>query len=441
MSDVQKKEWSFIRDNINQYPDNHSRHIGGYAIFEGIVDFYIFQEAINIFVKRNDGIRLRYKEIDGEVYQYVSEYKKIFVDFFDFSNYDNPKIEFDKWLEKDFSKSFSGFDNDLFYFALLQVNKKQSVFYGKIHHLNYDGWSFGIMVNQIFDSYIKIKYGEESDAKDEISYLQHLTDEKTYLLSERLLRDKCFWNTYLKGYPELFCQPIPMAIKVVNRMYCLNKKLTARIKKFCSKRLSLSSFFISVLSIYLYIVLQRDDILIGSYMSNRGSAKEKKIIGCFAGDMPLRIKIDENQTFYTFADKVCRNIKRCLFYSKYPKYLLAKDLKIYEKGYSNLYQISVNYNVLRPQESLDGIKFSIKELYTSTYTTTNMQIEIIDWLEHEDKLLLNFIFMQNVFSEGQIESIYNDVCKLIDVLLENSHVEICDIKLGKWEISRNYLIP
>lgn len=427
LTTAQLKEWNYIKNNMDNYPFNQSRHIGGYASFGGIIDFGIFKKAINIFVQKNDGMRLRCIEVDGAPKQYVCQFTGYDADFLDFSHCDDADSEFNKWLAEDFKKPFGDIYGDLYYFAVIKISENKSAWYMKIHHIKFDGWSVGIMVRQIFEAYMKIKYRGTVESEPEASYLEHIDNEKRYLSSERFIRDRAFWNACFEGYPPSFAQPVLKSASTTNILFHLEEEISGSIKSFCGRSLSLSTFFISVLAVYLCKTTQQADISIGSYMSNRGSTKEKKIVGCFANDMALRIKVNKTQSFCAFANEVNAVMRKFLFYSKYPNSLLAKDLNIHEKGHRNLYQFSVNYNLMRPSGLLDGMEVRIKELYTPAYTTTNLQIEIIDWLEYNDALLLNFIFMESVYSGEDIKAMYDDIHKLIESIIENSDRIIAEL--------------
>ena len=70
---------------------------------------------------KNEGLRLRIVEFDfdPEPLQYLSPYKKISVDYFDFSGPDSER-RLREWINAITKKPFNLVENDLFYFACIK---------------------------------------------------------------------------------------------------------------------------------------------------------------------------------------------------------------------------------------------------------------------------------------------------------------------------------
>ncbi len=67
------------------YPNTSFGNIAGTVKIEGEIDYSILDAAINVFIEKNDTIRLRIVEIDGEPKQYIHEYKNKKIQLLDFS--------------------------------------------------------------------------------------------------------------------------------------------------------------------------------------------------------------------------------------------------------------------------------------------------------------------------------------------------------------------
>ena len=63
------------------YPGTSLYNIGGPIRIKGNIDFDILQKVINIFIKRNEALRLQFMEQGSDIKQYVSQYEKIELDF------------------------------------------------------------------------------------------------------------------------------------------------------------------------------------------------------------------------------------------------------------------------------------------------------------------------------------------------------------------------
>lgn len=73
------------------YPGTSISNIAGTLRIKEYVHFDVLEQAINLFIKANDGIRLRLSlDADGSPRQYVSEYSTVSVELKDFSTFEDP---------------------------------------------------------------------------------------------------------------------------------------------------------------------------------------------------------------------------------------------------------------------------------------------------------------------------------------------------------------
>lgn len=68
------------------YQSTTISNVGGTLLFKEQVDLDILENAINLFIKKNDAMRLSLKIIDGVPYQYVKDYIPIKIERFFFDS-------------------------------------------------------------------------------------------------------------------------------------------------------------------------------------------------------------------------------------------------------------------------------------------------------------------------------------------------------------------
>jgi hypothetical protein len=118
--------------------------------YKGILDKKLLEQAINKVILKNDGFRLRIVEFDfePEPSQYVSQYREIVLDEFDFSG-QNRERRLSEWVKRTTQLPIELIDGDLFYFAFLKLNENESGYYLKFHHIASDGWCYPIVFSEI----------------------------------------------------------------------------------------------------------------------------------------------------------------------------------------------------------------------------------------------------------------------------------------------------
>lgn len=407
----QKRVWYIEK----VYPNTCMYNIGGSIRIKGKVDFSYLVESINTFIIKNEGIRLQFRESDGEVRQYISTFKRQKIDIFDFRVYDNPISEFENWVAKEAKKPFVLEESSLYYFAMFKINEYDNGYFVKFHHLISDGWSINIMTEQICSIYMKLIRGEDIYCESGNSYVQYIEQENAYLNSNRFIKNKKYWMEKFSTLPDEFLSKSTNNIAGNRKTYCIDENLSFNIKEVAGKhKISLNTFFVSVLLIYLLKTTQREDIVIGIPVVNRSGKTEKSIFGMFTSTMPFRIRM-ENQPVSQFLQRVNEELLHCYFNQKYPYDLLVQDLELKKKGYDNLFQLCVNYYNTSLNTELDGSPIENMEFYSGNQIYS-LQLVIKDW-SVSGELNLDFDYKIDDYEEHQIDKIYEQFMNIIEQIL------------------------
>lgn len=410
------------------YPCTSLHNVGGPIRIKGKIDFVMLEKSIKTFVKRNDGVRLRIVETDGEPRQYINDYNETNIDFVDFSRHEQPEKEFAAWVEKEAGKPFKLEDADLFYFAIFKIAENDGGYNVRFHHIISDGWSINIMTEQICDTYMKLLKGEEVNYAPEPSYIDYIEQENNYLLSSKFEKSKAFWNKKFSTLPESLPCKNSDSIEGKRKTFKMEQEISLRIKEFCQiHKFSLNTLFIALLGIYLNKTTRHDDISIGTPVLNRSGKKEKKMFGMFTSTMPFRFTIEKSHSVLTLLREVSKELMSCYFNQKYPYNFLVQDLELKKKGYDGLFSISVNYYNTRLNTDLNGAVIENVEAYNGKQIYF-LQIVIKDWSDTES-LVLDFDYKVGEYSEQDIERVYVGLTSLISQVLLNADEEIKKLRL------------
>lgn len=410
------------------YPGTSLYNIGGPIRIKGAIDFSILEESINVLIKSNEGLRLRFVEEKGEVKQYVSNYERVKLDFIDFSIYESPEEEFNKWVEKEARTPFVIESERLFKFALFKISDNDKGYFAKFHHIISDGWSINIMTEQICNTYMKLLNGEEIFNNTEQSYIEYISNEKKYLSSDRYFKNKSFWNEKYKDLPDAFLNRSSDFIEGKRKTFELESELSSKIKKFAAdNKCSLNTFFITLYLIYLYKTTLQEDIVIGTPVLNRSGKKEKSMFGMFTSTMPFRFAIDDNISVLDTMIKINEQLMECYFNQKYPYNLLVQDLELKKKNYDNLFNTCVNYYNTKLNSELSGFPIENVEFYNGNQIYS-LQLVIKDWSD-SGNLTLDFDYKVNDYSDKQIDDMYIRLLSLANHIIMNPYENVKNISI------------
>lgn len=430
----QQRIW--YTDKINT--SSHLHNIGGLVKMKGHIDINRMEKTLNIIVKKNDGLRLRFTEKHGEPIQYVEEFHYETIDFLDFSKFEIPKEQHEKWVKSLFETQFILEESKLHYFAIYKISENEYGVVIKFHHGICDGWGITLVQNQICEIYSSLINNNEICADDCNSYLDFIKEEQEYLNSDKFIKNKNFWNEKLKDIPEEFLYNSSNSLDGKRVSFYINNDLSKKIQKFVKdKKCSLNTFFIAILLIYINKSIQENDLVIGTPVFNRGSKAQKSMVGMFTSTMPFRFKIDTELNIDNVIKQINRELKYCFINQKYPYDLLVKDLEINKEGYDSLFKMSVNYYNSKFANDINSkIKIESEE-YHSGNQSHSLQL-VVQELEDEN-IKLNFDYKTLEYTDNQIITMYKCMMNIISNILKHEHLKINEIEIVSEEEKKQIL--
>ncbi len=418
LSESQKSIWYLEK----AYPETSLNIIAWNLRLKGEVCYPALEKAINIFVKKNDSMRLRINETDGIARQYVSEYKEFKVHFFDFSKGGGLKDLF-LWDEGKTRTPFNIIENDLFYWAIYKVSDNESGVYIKMHHLISDMWTFGIVMKHIIDFYTKLKDGQPFDDSSNFSYIEHLMSEAAYEKSGGFENDKEYWHRKFEAPPEMTVlkpqKSSKASMNAKRKTLITPLKLSEKINEFCTANiLPVFTLFMSALSIYINRVTGAEDIILGASILNRTSFAEKETTGMFVNvAAPVRICINDSMDFKTFATAMLKEITDVMRHQHYSYHYLISELDNRQKLSKRLFDIVLTYQNSNFFTNETNTECVAKRIFSGC----QLESLIIRVNDREDSgsLVIDYDFRTDVFDIKEIEFIHQHIINLLWHALDN----------------------
>ncbi len=384
-----------------------------------VTNTQLLKKAINIFIQKNESIRLKFHKNNGKVFQYISEYSYKQIEEIDLSIYDDDELN--KWYIEISRSSFNLLNNELFQFFILKLGNDNSAVFLKVHHLLSDALSLINIANQIIEYYHCLKNDIVITKDKRTSYINYLKSEEVYFSSERMKKDRIFWNNKLSEMPvltTLTVKPINENKQLANRRTCIiSRKITASIRKFChTNKVSVFTFFLSVLVLYISRVTSKTDMIIGIPVLNRSTAIEKNTVGMYINTIPIRLSIKKGIDFVEFSRLVSQEWLCVLKHQKYPNELIMKDLRAKYSGIDKLFDIVLSYQNGKLMTENNVLKKT--KWHFNGYQTESLVLHIND-RELSGKLILDYDYLQHCFCEKSIRFINTHLMSIIEeVLLE-----------------------
>lgn len=161
------------------------------------------------------------------------------------------------------------------------------------HHILIDGFSTQVMVSFLEHDL----EGMDCQVESGQDYAEHLMEMNSYAGSRRQIRDRAYWENFLRGdwKYEILCDGAA-ALDYAASEYHTTIPIDAfsNIKRFCEDQsVSVSSFFFTALGLWLQRETGVSNFTIGMPVMNRTTRRELNSIGLYMRILPLGMRMKE----------------------------------------------------------------------------------------------------------------------------------------------------
>lgn len=292
------------------------------------IKIHLLRAAFNELLGRIDILRSYFDwKNSSHPTQHIASHVEIPWHEYDWSMHADTKKELIKrlamFLKLDRQANFSLLHPPLMRVTLIKYSTEIYKIVFTIHHILIDGWSASTLMKALGHIYQSLS----TSSPIELDPVLPLSSYISWLDRQNLSAVKRQWKRYLSQFTtptELFClkqhdstSPIDYAQYSIS----FSKKKLDAIKQFCGhNQLTLSTVLQGVWGILLGYYNQREDVIFGVTVSIRQKwlRDAESIVGPLINTIPLRIKIDNNQTFIEYFRNVQSNFHEILEWSDVP---------------------------------------------------------------------------------------------------------------------------
>lgn len=396
-------------------------NIGGYSRFFEKVNLVLMKKAINKLIENADGLRIRLKNNNGEISQYIMPFEPEDIEIINL-NGEDPIKQSEKWMRQPF-----GFASKLYEFKLVEANGEEGIFI-KLHHAISDAWSMAIVYSKVL-MYYEALLNENEIENDIPSYTQFIESEKEYFTSKNYARDEEYWNEKYNEKPtyvSLASKKGIISVDASRKSFVISKEEKEKIDDYCNKNgVSMAVFFEAIVALYAARTNNANDITLCTIGVNRVGKVEKKIVGMFNNILPMTVKIDWNLDFKTLCDNITKAHFEIFRHQKYPYEKIMHNIS--EKhGSSNIYDIMVSFQNAKYDENIKT-KYKTEWIFNGCAELSFMLN--IDDLESSGGLDVNIDYKNEAFEEKDIEEIYLRLMNIVNQIINADSIKFKDVEV------------
>ena len=306
MTAVQERIWA--ADCAN--PGNRAYNGSFRLSLVGPVDQAILEKALNNLVKRHEVLRGLCRVIDGKPVLLVNPTLELHLGVIDLQMLapEQAESEMDRLCSEEAQRGFDLKKGPLIRVGLIRMAGERSILTLTIHHIVCDGWSIGILMEELAKLYSAISEGKPSPLSElAIQFGDYAVWQNEQLASPELARQLAYWQQKLANYqrfevPTNHTRPAGLSVNSAIVSQMLPRDLTGALKRFSDE--NGGTMFITTLAACM-LVLHRyagaHDISVGSPMAGRTRTDIENLVGLFLNHLIFRVQFSGDPTFVEMA--------------------------------------------------------------------------------------------------------------------------------------------
>jgi amino acid adenylation domain-containing protein len=280
-------------------PGTPQFNLGTAVRLTGPVRVDVLQRAVDVLVSRHDVLRTAIREVAGRPLVAAIDVRVV-VELVD----DDPATGLDRHLTHLIDRPFNVSAGPLLRVFLVGAGGPSSILLLVVHHIVADGWSLGVLVDELATAYSQIcAGGAPSLPRLGRRYRDVVAEQLEERTGETRARQLAYWRTRLADAPARIALRIDRPARLTASgaaAVCVAPVPAVLADRLTSTARAESATTYMVLLGALCAVLRchagTDDLVIGVVTSGRTRADTERVVGQLVNLLPLRVRVADRAT-------------------------------------------------------------------------------------------------------------------------------------------------
>ncbi|MCA2718480.1 non-ribosomal peptide synthetase [Microcystis sp. M169S2] len=419
-------------------PDSRSYNTVEILQIEGNLNLTVLEQSLGELINRHEIFRTTFPTVSGEPIQKIALPSRfqLKVDNYQDLDENEQSAKIQQVAELEAGQAFDLTVGPLIQFKLLQLSPQKSVLLLKMHHIIYDGWSFGILIRELsalYEAFLK-NLANPLPALS-IQYADFAVWQRQYLSGEVLDKQLNYWQEQLATVSPVLTLPTDKPRPAIQTFqggverFQLDQNVTQGLKKLGQDHgATLFMTLLAGFGVLLSRYSGQSDLMVGSPIANRNQAAIEPLIGFFANTLALRINLSENPSFLELLEQVKQTTLEGYAHQDLPFEMLVEKLQL-DRDLSRNPLVQVMFalqNTSQDDWNLSGL--NIENLSLSVEATVRFDLEVHYW-EKPEGLEGIWLYSSNLFDATTIQRMGQNFHHLIKEIITNPQTKVKQLPL------------
>ncbi|MCA1821140.1 MAG: condensation domain-containing protein, partial [Pseudonocardia sp.] len=278
----------------------------------GLLDVAALTAALQTLLGRHESLRTTFDEVGGKGVQVVHPPHELPLPVVDLSRAPSTgRDELDSMLSEEYARPFDLRHGPLIRALLVRLSDREHVLLLTAHHIVTDGWSMGVLTEELGTLYDAARRGEKPALPPlPLQYGDFALWQRAQESDSALAGQLDYWKRQLAGLSPLELptdrrRPAVRTSAGAAHEFVVPAEVTARLSELT--RAADTTLFTALTAACLALFARyagQDDVAVGTVVSGRNRPELERTVGFFVNTVVLRAHVDSSQTFREFLDTV-----------------------------------------------------------------------------------------------------------------------------------------
>lgn len=393
-------------------PNNPFYNVAAAVRMTGPLDADVLEQSLHASIARHDALRTTFRATDGQPEQVVHsriDWKLARIEL-QAADVDDGDQELHRLAEEEALRPFDLVTGPLMRGTLLRIAEREHVLLLTMHHIVCDGWSMGVLRQEIAQNYTTLLQGRTARLPSlPIQYADFAAWQREQLVGDAVERLQEYWSQQLAHLPgplELpldFRRPAEQTFRGDVRRRRIDAQLQTDLRRITSDEdVTLFMVLMAAFQVLLARYSGQRDLCIGTPIANRSRQELEPLVGFFANTLVLRGDVSANPTLRQLLAQVRRTTLDAYAHQDLPFERLVEHLQPpRDVSRTPLFQVMfVLQNIpLRAQE-IAGLRVTEVSFDHAPVSTFDLTLNVD---EQPQRLDLSLVFNPDLFLPATID--------------------------------------
>jgi amino acid adenylation domain-containing protein len=399
---------------------------------KGDLDFLAFKKAVNDLVKRHEALRATISPNGETLIIYTDFPVELALEDISGLSESQKKKEFTAFLRREIDTPLDLYDGPLFRVFMHKISVSEYYFTIIKHHIIGDGWSTGIMLEDLSKMYNAYSKGKDItlDAPSQIS--DYAIAQANFRLTPAYKQTEDYWLNLYKGHvpqldlPTNYPRVSPRSYKGNRIDHPLSNDFANQIKAVGAKAgASLVTTLLAAFEIFLYQQTRQNDIVVGLPSSGQAASGLNDVVGHCVNLLPLKSHIDPTQTFNEYLKRRKKEVLDAYDHQRITFGELIKKLYI-PRNAARIALVPVIFNIDMGMDNavkFDGLDF---KLISNPRVYENFEL-YLNATRSKDGIVLEWSYNTGLFNAETVKAFNHDYENILKKIIADPNANISNL--------------